>query len=76
MPTVSIELRDLPARFTEMMTLAAGGTEITVTVEGVPRARVVPLPQQPRVAGLHPGAIETTAAFNAPLSAGLGKATP
>jgi antitoxin (DNA-binding transcriptional repressor) of toxin-antitoxin stability system len=68
MPVLTIEVNELPARFGEMITLAAAGTEVVVTEGNVARARLVPLSAaQARVPGLHPGAIQTTDDFDAPL---------
>jgi len=66
--TTTVEVQELPARFAELISLAAGGTEVIVTEGSTPRARLVPLPTgQVRVAELHPGAIEAAADFDAPL---------
>jgi antitoxin (DNA-binding transcriptional repressor) of toxin-antitoxin stability system len=68
MPTVTVEVRELPARFGEVLSLAATGTEVIVTEDQVPRARLVPLaPERTRTPGLHPGAIQTSEDFDAPL---------
>jgi antitoxin (DNA-binding transcriptional repressor) of toxin-antitoxin stability system len=68
MPTITVEVRELPARFGEMLSLAAAGTEVIVTEGQVPRARLVPLvPGRARVLGLHPGDIQTSDDFDAPL---------
>ena len=68
MSATSIDVKDLPARFQEIVALAASGTEVIVTEGAVARARLVPLSAGPaRVAGLHPGAITTAPDFDAPL---------
>jgi prevent-host-death family protein len=68
MATTQIDVRELPARFAELLSSAATGTEIIVTEGNVPRARLVPLATGPnRIPGLHPGAITTTQDFDAPL---------
>ncbi len=68
MATTQIEVRDLPTRFAEVISQAATGTEVIVTEGNVPRARLVPLsPGQPRIPGMHPGAIQTSDDFDAPL---------
>lgn len=68
MSTKTIEVWELTARFPEILSLAAAGTEVIVTEGQVPRARLVPLVQgQSRIPGLHPGAIQTAADFDAPL---------
>jgi antitoxin (DNA-binding transcriptional repressor) of toxin-antitoxin stability system len=66
--STTIEVRELPSRWAEVLSLAAAGMEIIVTEENVPRARLVPFPEvRPRVLGLHPGAFEPAADFDAPL---------
>ncbi len=68
MSTTTVEVRELQARFGEMLSLAAAGTEVIVTEGQVPRARLVPLvPGAARIPGLHPGAIQTSDDFDAPL---------
>ena len=67
MATVTIDVRDLPDRFAELVG-AAAAEEIIVTDGKVPRAKLIPLPnRQPRVPGLHPGAIRTPDDFDTPL---------
>ena len=64
-----IDIHDLPARLDEMISLARSGIEVILTEGTKPRARLVPLrTDHPRVAELHPGAIQTTDDFDAPLS--------
>ena len=69
MASTEIEVRELPVRLSEMLSLAAAGTEVIVTDGSVPRARLVPLsaPGQARVPGLHPGAMQAADDFDAPL---------
>lgn len=68
MPTTRIDVHDLAERLAEVVSLAATGTEVIVTEDSVPRAKLLPyVPAKPRVLGLHPGAIETTEDFDAPL---------
>jgi antitoxin (DNA-binding transcriptional repressor) of toxin-antitoxin stability system len=65
---MTIDVRELPARLDEVVSLAAAGTDVIVTEQDIPRARLVPVtPGQARVAGLHPGAIQTFDDFDAPL---------
>jgi antitoxin (DNA-binding transcriptional repressor) of toxin-antitoxin stability system len=67
MSSVTIDIRDLPGRFAELLATAAKD-EIIITDGQVPRAKLVPLPSgQPRVPGLHPGAIAIADDFDAPL---------
>ena len=66
MAKVTVDIRELPGRFAELL---AEDQEIIVTDGQVPRAQLIPLPHgQPRIAGLHPGAIQTSDDFDAPLS--------
>jgi prevent-host-death family protein len=63
-----VDIRQLPAQFEEMIKRAAAGDEVIVTDDGVPRARLLSLPaSHPRVAGLHAGAMQPSADFDAPL---------
>jgi antitoxin (DNA-binding transcriptional repressor) of toxin-antitoxin stability system len=68
MSETRIELNSLPAQFEELVKLAASGHEIVVTDHDVPRAKLIIL-QQPkrRIAGLHPGSIQMSDDFDAPL---------
>jgi antitoxin (DNA-binding transcriptional repressor) of toxin-antitoxin stability system len=68
MSTTTVEVQELHARFGEVLSLAAAGTEVIVTEGHVPRARLVPLTSRhARTPGLHPGAIQTSDDFDAPL---------
>lgn len=68
MSTTTVEVQDLQARFGELLSLAAAGTEVIVTEGQVPRARLVPLvPGRARILGLHQGDIQTSDDFDAPL---------
>ncbi len=68
MTTATIEVKDLPTKFEEIVSLAAAGTEVILTEGNVPRARLIPFPEgQRRIPGLHPGAITTADDFDAPL---------
>jgi prevent-host-death family protein len=65
----TIDVRDLPDRFDELVAQAAAGGEVIVTEGGKPRALLVPLPAaKPRTAGLHLGAIQVAEDFDEPLS--------
>jgi antitoxin (DNA-binding transcriptional repressor) of toxin-antitoxin stability system len=70
MPT-PIEVRDLPTRLEEAVTLAEAGDEVILTAGSIPRARIVPLAPKSaagrRVANLHSGAIEVSPDFDEPL---------
>jgi antitoxin (DNA-binding transcriptional repressor) of toxin-antitoxin stability system len=66
MPT-SIDIRDLPHRLDEILArMTSEGGEVILTEGETPRARIIPIPQ-PRIPGLHPGAIQTHPDFDAPL---------
>jgi antitoxin (DNA-binding transcriptional repressor) of toxin-antitoxin stability system len=64
----TVDIRELPDRFRELVAEAGTGVEVIVTEEGTPRAILVPLTTaRTRVAGLHAGAIQTTPDFDEPL---------
>lgn len=68
MTPTQVEVHDLPARFAEVLALAAAGTDVIVTDGNIPRARLLPLPGGVgRVPGLHQGAIQAADDFDAPL---------
>ena len=64
----AIDTRELPARLDEALALASAGGEVILVDGSTPRARLVPFaPVVPRQAGLHPGALQPTPDFDAPL---------
>jgi len=64
----TIDVRELPDRFRELVAEVGAGGEVIVTDGGEPRALLVPLkPPGPRVAGLHAGAIHISPDFDEPL---------
>lgn len=67
MSSTQVELSDLGTRFAEVLALAESGTDVVLTEQQIPRARLVPLESSRRIAGLHPGAIQTSADFDEPL---------
>jgi antitoxin (DNA-binding transcriptional repressor) of toxin-antitoxin stability system len=68
MTPIQVEVHELPARFAELLALAAAGAEVIVTEGNIPRARLLPLTGvADRVPGLHQGAIQTADDFDAPL---------
>ena len=68
MSPTTIDILQLPSRLNEAIRLANSGTEVIVTENNVPRARLVPLSVGgKRVAGLHAGAIQLADDFDAPL---------
>ncbi len=65
----SIDIREFPARLEEALALASAGCEVILLEGTTPRARLVPFgPTVKRIAGLHPGAIQPSLDFDAPLS--------
>lgn len=48
-----------------LLSLVADGTEVVLTEDNTPIARLVPIPK--RIAGLHPGAIWMSEDFDEPL---------
>lgn len=68
MAGTTVDVRDLPERFAELVALVLSGGEVLVTDGSVPRARLVALaPSVGRRAGLHPGAITIEPDFDDPL---------
>lgn len=64
----TIDVRELPERFAEIVALVAAGDEVVLTENAVPCARLAALiPSHERRAGLHPGAIEAASGFDDPL---------
>lgn len=64
-----IDIRELSARLDEAIALASAGGEVILLDGSIPRARLVPFgPSSPRTAGLHLGALQPSADFDAPLS--------
>jgi antitoxin (DNA-binding transcriptional repressor) of toxin-antitoxin stability system len=64
----TIDVRELPARLDEIVELAPAEGEVILLDGSTPRARLVPLGSAtPRVAGFHPGALQATPDFDAPL---------
>jgi antitoxin (DNA-binding transcriptional repressor) of toxin-antitoxin stability system len=65
---IAIDIRELPARLDEVLSLASSGREVILLDGSSPCARLVPYSSAPfRAAGLHPGAIQAAPDFNAPL---------
>jgi prevent-host-death family protein len=69
MPTKSIDVNEAAITLPDLLTLVAEGTEIILTRDNTPLARIVSAEtnRQPRIPGLHPGAIRTSDDFDQPL---------
>lgn len=68
MPTLQVNVNDPQADLASLVALAAAGTEVILSNGETPVARIVPADsRRARIAGLHPGAIETSDDFDAPL---------
>lgn len=69
MLTKSIDLHEAQERFMELVAQLTAGTEIILTQGNIAIARLVPIASasQPRLAGLHPGAIWASDDFDEPL---------
>jgi antitoxin (DNA-binding transcriptional repressor) of toxin-antitoxin stability system len=69
--SVAIDIRDLPARLNEALAQTAAGNEVVLYEGETPRARMVPVGQattaRERVPNLHPGAMQPSDDFDAPL---------
>ncbi len=65
----TIELMPQSPSLEDLLAMAKKESGLTLTKAGHPVAQVIPLPEKPkqRVAPLHPGAIEMSDDFNAPL---------
>ena len=68
-PTQTIDVSEVQSRLSEILSLLAEGTEIILTEDDKPVARLVPpgSPITPRTAGLHNGVIRTSEDFDQPL---------
>jgi len=69
MTTQTVDVREAQSRFTELMSTVSGGTEVILTQNNLPVARLMPLnvAAMKRVAGLHNGSILINPDFNEPL---------
>jgi len=77
MSTTTVDIQELPSRFAEIVSLAAEGSEVIVTENQIPRARLVAITSaQARIPGLHAGAISTASDFDAPLPENFWVGTP
>ncbi len=67
--TTNVDVRELPARFSELLDLARSGGEVVVTDGRTPQARLVPLATPgPRIPGLHAGMVDIAPDFDDPLT--------
>jgi antitoxin (DNA-binding transcriptional repressor) of toxin-antitoxin stability system len=69
MLTKTVDVQEAQTKLKELLSLVQGGTEVVLTEDNIPLARLVPvaLPAGQRKAGLHPGAIWTSDDFDEPL---------
>ncbi len=66
MLTTTVEVREAGTRLKELVHLVETGTDVVLTNDNRPVARLIPV--APRVAGLHLGSAWTSNDFDAPLS--------
>ena len=69
MQTKTVDVHEAQTHLIDLLSLVTAGTEIILTEDNTPLARIVPVAgaTTPRVAGLHPGAIWTSEDFDEPL---------
>ena len=69
MGTKTVEISEAQGQLAELVAQAAAGTEIVLMEGDTPRARLVAVAAGyvPRVPGLHPGSMEASDDFDAPL---------
>ena len=69
MPTKTVDVDEAQTHLAELLTLVAAGTEVILTSNNTPLARLVPVATSttPRVADLHKGAIWISDDFDEPL---------
>lgn len=69
MTTKTIDIHEAQHQLADLLDQAAAGTEIILTEDNQPRARLVPIPPSTlrRIPGLHPGSMTITPDFDAPL---------
>jgi antitoxin (DNA-binding transcriptional repressor) of toxin-antitoxin stability system len=78
MQTKTVDVHEAQTHLIELLSLVSAGTEIILTAGSTPLARIVPMvgAATPRVAGLHPGAIQTSEDFDEPLPEDFWTGTP
>lgn len=69
---MTVDVNDLTTRLAEFRALIGAGTEVVLTDDGRPFAKVVPTPangsaRPARVFDMHPGAFDPAPDFDAPL---------
>ena len=68
MATTIVDIGQTPTQLSDLLSLAAQGTEVLIAKEGRTLARLVPLiQQQPRIGNLNPDSISTSEDFDTPL---------
>ncbi len=69
MTTKMVDVQEAQRQFAELVSLAQQGNDIIITEGNTPLARLVAVAprSQPRVAGLHHGAMRMRSDFNDPL---------
>jgi len=69
METKTIDVHQTQASLDDLLSLIAVGTEVILTENDEPLARLISLKStaKPRIAGLHPGAIQMNEDFDGPL---------
>jgi antitoxin (DNA-binding transcriptional repressor) of toxin-antitoxin stability system len=78
MQTKTVDVHEAQTHLVELLSLVSAGTEIILTAGNTPLARIVPMAGalKPRVAGLHPGAIQMSEDFDEPLPEEFWTGTP
>ena len=78
MLTKQVDLRKSQINLHDLLTLVQEGNEVVLTEGANPLARVIPITPSstPRMAGLHPGAIQTSEDFDEPLPEEFWVGTP
>ena len=73
----SVDIDSAEANFENLLSLLKDNPEIILTKKGIPIGIMKPISSlPPRVAGLHPGAIQTSEDFDQPLPGDLGMGEP
>lgn len=66
MNTVTVDVRDLPGKLSELVTLAASGAEV-ILQDGDTKAKLSPPAKREWKLGLHPGAMRMREDFTEPM---------